>query len=128
MRIREQEMKALVVEKLSTMRSILRRMLSMRGFDVAEAENGPQALDILRRTGTADLVLVNWIPSEIDNLDFITQLRHQAAHKTTVIMLAASEPGMRELHAAFIAGADDYLMMPFTSLQMDERLARAGLT
>jgi two-component system chemotaxis response regulator CheY len=121
-------MKALVVEQLSTMRSVLRRMLSMRGFEVAEAENGQQALDVLRRMGTADLVLVNWIPSEADNLDFITQLRRQAAHNTTVIILAASEPGMRELHAAFIAGADDYMMMPFTSMQMDERLARAGLT
>jgi len=126
-RISEQGMKALVVEKLSTMRSILRRMLSMRGFEVAEAENAPQALDVLRRMGTADLVLVNWIPSEIDNLDFISKLRRQATHKTTVIMLATSEPGMRELHAVFIAGADDYMMMPFTSLQMDERLARAGL-
>jgi response regulator of citrate/malate metabolism len=42
-------------------------------------------------------------------------------------MLVASEPGVRELHGAFIAGADDYLMKPFTSLQMDETLAHVGL-
>ena len=42
-------------------------------------------------------------------------------------MLAATEPGIRELHGALIAGADDYLMKPFTSLQIDEKLAQVGL-
>jgi len=120
-------MKALVVEKLSTMRSVLRRMLSMRGYDVAEAENSSQALGVLRSMGGADLVLMNWAPSEIDNLDFITQFRQEAAHNTTVIMLASSEPAMRELHGALVAGADDYLRIPFTSIEMDKTLAGAGL-
>jgi PleD family two-component response regulator len=102
-------------------------MLSMRGYQVEEAQNGSEAMDVLHTMGTADLVLVTWIPHEIDNLDFITQLRQETVHNTTVIMLTASEPGMRELHAAFIAGADDYLMTPFTSIQMDEKLTRAGL-
>jgi response regulator of citrate/malate metabolism len=42
-------------------------------------------------------------------------------------MLVAAEPGIRELQGALIAGADDYLMKPFTSLQMDEKLAQVGL-
>jgi response regulator of citrate/malate metabolism len=45
-----------------------------------------------------------------------------------IIMLAPAEPGMRRLQRAFIAGADDYLMKPFTSLQIDEKLAEAGFT
>jgi CheY-like chemotaxis protein len=53
-------MKALVVEKSSTMRSVLLRMLLMRGFEVAEAENGSSAWKVLQDLGRADLVLVNW--------------------------------------------------------------------
>jgi hypothetical protein len=34
---------------------------------------------------------------------------------------------MRELHGALIAGADGYLMKPFTSVQIDEKLAQVGL-
>jgi len=121
-------MKALVVESSSTMRSVLRRILSMRGFEVAEADNGRQALDVLHAMGKADLVLVDWDLQQINSLEFITRLRQETAHDTMVIMLAAVEPGMRELHGALIAGANDYLLKPFTSLQIDEKLTQAGLT
>jgi two-component system, chemotaxis family, chemotaxis protein CheY len=121
-------MRALVVESSSTMRSVLRRILSMRCFEVAEAGNGRQGLEALSRIGTADLVLVSWIPQERDGLDFITRLRRKAVHESIVIMLATGEPGVRDLQRALRAGANDYLMKPFTSLQIDEKLVRFGLT
>jgi len=121
-------MKALVVETSSTMRAVLRRILSMRGFEVSEAENGRQALEILRKMGRADLVLVDWALTGMNSLEFITSLRHETADKSMVLMLAEHEPGTREIHRALLAGADDYLTKPFTSLQIDEKMARAGLT
>jgi two-component system chemotaxis response regulator CheY len=121
-------MKALVVEGSSTMKSVLRRILCMRGFEVAEADDGRQALEILRSVGKQDLVLIDWALNELDSLEFISQLRREKCDRTMVIMLAAVEPGTRRLQRAFIAGADDYLMKPFTSLQIDEKLADAGFT
>lgn len=100
----------------------------MRGFEVAEAENGRHALSVLHSMGDADLVLVDWILHELDSLEFTTRLRLEATRGTMVIMLVADAPGMRELHRAFIAGADDYLMKPFTSLQIDQMLTQGGLT
>ena len=120
-------MKALVVDSLSTMRSVLHRILSMRGFEVAEADNCQRAMDVLRAMGAADLVLVDWILHEIDGLDFVTRLRQEFIEETRVVMLAVSQPAMRDLQGARIAGADDYLMKPFTSLQIDEKLAQVGL-
>lgn len=124
----EDLMKALVVETSSTMRAVLRRILSMRGFEVSEAESGQQALEILPGMGRADLVLVDWTLREMNSLEFIASLRHETAHDTMVLMLAAREPEKQELHRALVAGADDYLTKPFTSLQIDEKMARAGLT
>lgn len=121
-------MKALVVDSSNTMRSVLRRILSMRGFEVAEAGNCSQAMDVLRAMGTADLVLVDWILHQTDSLEFVTRLRHESVQDTRIVMLVATEPAMRELHGALIAGADDYLMKPFTCLQIDEKLALVGLT
>jgi len=121
-------MKALVVETSSTMRAVLRRILSMRGFEVSEAENGRQALGVLHAMGRADLVIVDWALREMNSLEFIARLRHETASKTTVLMMVEREPGIRDLQRAFIAGADDYLTKPFTSLQIDEKMARAGLT
>lgn len=120
-------MKALVVEKSSTMRCVLRRMLSMRGFEVAEAENGRSAWDLLHSLGTVDIVLVDWSSGERSGLEFISELRHESANVRMVIMLAPSETGVRDLHSALVAGADDYLITPFTSSQMDEKLTRIGL-
>jgi len=124
--VSEEWMKALVVVSSSTMRSVLRRILSMRGFEVAEAGDGLQALDTFRSMGTVDLVLVDWIPHEAAGLEFITRIRHGAAHDTIVIVLVACELGMRELRRALIVGADHCLTKPFTSLQFDESLAQAG--
>jgi two-component system, chemotaxis family, chemotaxis protein CheY len=121
-------MNALVVDRSDTMRSVLRRILSMRGFAVTEAANCHEALDVLRSMGAADLVLVDWIPHQIDSLEFVAQLREQSVEDTRVVMLVGMEPGMRELHRARIAGADDYLVKPFTGPQIDEKLAQVGLT
>jgi two-component system, chemotaxis family, chemotaxis protein CheY len=120
-------MKALVVDGSNTMRSVLHRILSMRGFEVAEAGNCQQAIDVLRGMGAPDLVLVDWIPHQVDSLEFVARLRQESVEDTRVVMLVAIEPGMRDLHGALIAGADDYLMKPFTSLQIDEKLAQVGL-
>jgi DNA-binding response OmpR family regulator len=121
-------MKALVVETSGTMRAVLRRILSMRGFEVSEAENGQQALQVLNKMGRVDLVLVDWILCGMNSLEFITRLRRETAHETMVLILAERDPGIRELQRALIAGADDYLTKPFTSSQIDEKIARAGLT
>ena len=98
----------------------------MRGFEVAEADDGIEALKILRDLGRVDLILVDWVLTEIDSLVFISQLRLETCINATVIVLVAIEPGMRRLRRAYMAGADDYLMKPFTLLQIDEKLAEAG--
>lgn len=121
-------MKALVVERSSTMRSVLRRLLSMRGFDVTEADGVRVALDILNRLGASDIAIVQWNVQDFKTLELIARLRNQPPHKTTIILLADAEPGIRELKQTIMVGADDYLVKPFTSLQIDGKLEHAGLT
>jgi two-component system, chemotaxis family, chemotaxis protein CheY len=121
-------MKALVVDRSNAMRSVLHRILSMRGFEVAEADDSRQAIEVLRTMGAADLVLIDWAVQETDGLDFVIHLRHESQQNTRVVLLVASEPGAREIQGALIAGADDYLMKPFTSLQIDEKLQQVGLS
>jgi two-component system chemotaxis response regulator CheY len=119
-------MKALVLESSNTMRSTLLRILSARGFEVAEADSSTQACEVLRIMGEANLVLVDWSLPEADSLEFISQLRQGTVYNTTVVMLGVAEPGIRELRRALKAGADDYLTKPFTSQQLDAKLAQAG--
>jgi len=121
-------MKALVVDNSNTMRSVLHRILSMRGFEVAEAYDCRHAMELLRVSGAADLVLIDWAVYQMDGLEFVTRLRHESVDNTRVVLLVTSEPGTRELQGALIAGVDDYLLKPFTSVQIDEKLQRVGLS
>ena len=102
------------------------RILAARGFEVAEANSGGQACEVLRSMGEADLVLVDWSLPESESLEFINLLRQESVYNTTVVMLSADEPGIRELRRALKAGADDYLTKPFTTQQLDAKLAEAG--
>lgn len=120
-------MKALLVASSSTMRAVLRRILFMRGFEVEEADNGRQTWEVLQGMCRVDLVLVDWILNQVDSLEFIARLRRETAHETIVILLVTAAPGVRELHRALMAGADDFLIKPFTSQQFDEKLHRLGL-
>lgn len=119
-------MKALVVDRSNTMRSVLNRILSMRGFDVEEAAAHDDAREVLRRMGAANVVLVDSDPSCPEDLAFLTYLRRQNPPATLVIMLVTMEPNMRDIQRALAAGADEYLMKPFNSLQIDTRLAGLG--
>jgi len=121
-------MNALVVENSRTMRSVLRRILSMRGFVVAEADDEVKALELLHGTQYPDIALVQWDVHDMRLLDLVAHMREEPPHKTVIILLAEAEPGMRELQQVLIAGADDYLVKPFTSRQIDGKLNLASLT
>jgi len=121
-------MKALVVDKSSTMRSILHRILSMREFEVTEAGSVLTALDLMQRTGSPDIALVQWSGNDMGTLELLSRLRNELSHRTRIILLAEAELGARELKQVLMAGADDYLVKPFTSLQIDKKLEQAGLT
>ena len=119
-------MRALIMESSNAMRAVLQRILSLRGFEVSEAHNGAAALEELSRSGAADLVLIDWSLDEAESLEFINKIRRETQKDPTVLMMASTEPERRRLHRALIAGADDYLMKPFTSRQLDEKLSEAG--
>lgn len=120
-------MKALVVDDSNTMRAVLRRMLSMRGFDVVEAKHGLDALSVLAQTGAADLALVDWNMPEMNGMELVTEIRKHPAYDPMQIMMVTTETGIKEVQSALDAGATDYLMKPFNAIQVDEKLTLLGL-
>ena len=118
----------LVVDDDASTRTLLRRMLSMEGYAVDEAADGPTAMD---RLGTAppDLILLDIMMPGQDGLDVLEGLRRTSA--VPVIMLTArNEEADRVLGFRF--GADDYVVKPFSTAELTARIAavlrRAGAT
>ncbi len=120
-------MRALVVDDSTAMRAVLKRILTMRGFEVAEAKNGQDALSVLDSGGATDLMLVDWNMPEMNGLELVTRVRQNHAFDQIRIMMVTTETGIKEVQSALTAGANDYLMKPFSSTQVDEKLRLLGL-
>src|SRR5512141_2430386 len=120
-------MRALVVDDSTAMRAVLKRILGMRGFEVLEAKNGLDALSTLEKNGATDLMLVDWNMPEMNGLELVSRVRQNHSFDQIRIMMVTTETGIKEVQNALTAGANDYLMKPFSSTQVDEKLTLLGL-
>lgn len=116
-------MRALIVDDSKAMRTILRKIVAECGFDeVVEAENGVQALVHLRKAGAPDLVLVDWNMPEMTGIEFVTRVRKDDAFDASMLMMVTTETEPARITEALVAGADEYVMKPFTADALREKI------
>jgi two-component system chemotaxis response regulator CheY len=121
-------MKALVIDDSRAMRLILRRIVAEFGFEVAEAGNGREALEVLR--GGEDLpvlALVDWNMPEMNGLDFIKAVRAEPDWREISLMMVTTESEHGQIVRALAAGAHEYVIKPFTPDAIAEKIALLGL-
>ena len=120
-------MRALVVDDSSTMRTILNRLLSELRFDeVTPAGHGREALDLVAADGPFDLMLVDWNMPVMNGLEFVTAVRAEPFSSTAPIIMVTTESEIDSVAAALQAGADEYLMKPFTVDALADKLRLLG--
>ncbi len=116
-------MRAIVVDDSKAMRTILRRLLEGCGYDqIDEAANGEEGLKVLRQGGRPGLMLVDWNMPVMNGLEFITAVREVPIFNSTVIMMITTETAVERIEQAIAAGADEYLMKPFSREVLLEKL------
>ena len=120
-------MRALVIDDSKAMRSILSRMLQGLGFDVLEASNGCEGLQRLQASGNVDLALVDWNMPEMNGLDFIRTVRAEQSYDGILLMMVTTETEMENVVRALAAGANEYVMKPFTQEIIVEKLQIFGM-
>ncbi len=110
----------LVVDDEPPIQRILRRSLTMNGYDVLVAEDGKQAIEMALYQHP-DLVLLDLcLPGELDGLDVCKQLRY-ALYKMPIIVLSAITEERQKVRALDL-GADDYLTKPFSNEELQARV------
>lgn len=119
--------KALVIDDSRTMRMILKKQLKNLGFGVREAGNGLEALESLESDGTPDVCLVDWNMPQMNGLEFLRAVRAQPKFQGLRIMMVTSETELERMLLALEAGADEYVMKPFTEETIHDKLALLGL-
>ena len=119
-------MQSLVIDDSRAMRLILGRMLRELGFDVAEATNGREGLDQLATT-RPDLVLVDWNMPEMTGIEFLEAMRQPPHESSAKVVMVTTETEIPQVMRALGAGADEYLMKPFTAETFQEALTAVGV-
>jgi two-component system chemotaxis response regulator CheY len=120
--------KALIVDDSRAIRMILSKILRELGYEVREAANGREALDVMEVEKTAvKLVLADWNMPEINGLDLLKQLRQNPELSSLVVIMVTTETGLDQMVAALEAGANEYVMKPFTKEILVEKLALVGI-
>lgn len=114
---------ALVVDDSRSMRAILSRIVAGLGYEVREAGTVAEAEDRLDGLGSQDLVLVDWnMPGE-NGLTLIRRLHGRPDAGRPGLLMVTTETGLDRIQEALAAGADEYLMKPFTREAVAEKLA-----
>ena len=107
-----EKQKILIVDDSEMNRAILTGILD-DGYDFLEAENGLQALDILRAHRDISLVLLDIVMPELDGFGVLSVMGEQHwIDQTPVIMISAESDSML-VERAYQLGATDYISRPF---------------
>ncbi|MEZ5284157.1 MAG: response regulator [Vicinamibacterales bacterium] len=118
--------KALVVDDSRAMRLILRQMLNGLGFEVSEAEHGKDALQHLKANPDTALALVDWNMPEMNGLELIQALRSDQSFNELRLMMVTTETELTNVERALGAGANEYIMKPFSKDAILEKLSILG--
>jgi two-component system chemotaxis response regulator CheY len=120
-------MQALVVDDSRAMRLILTRMLRELGLEVAEAVDGLDALSQIELGLSADLMLVDWNMPRMTGIEFVTAVRGPPYSSKARLVMVTTETEVVQVVRALEAGADEYVMKPFTKESIFEKLQILGL-
>src|SRR3954464_12763222 len=114
--------KFLVVDDFSTMRRIVRNLLKELGYtNVDEAEDGSLALAKLR-SEQFDFVVSDWNMPNMDGLEMLKQIRSDPTLCKIPVLMVTAEAKKENIIAAASAGANGYVVKPFTAATLDEKL------
>lgn len=122
-------MKFLVVDDFATMRRIVRNLLKELGFaNVEEAEDGVVALQKLRSSAQFDFVVTDWNMPNMTGIELLRQIRADASLRHLPVLMVTAEARKENIIEAAQAGANGYVVKPFTAATLDEKLKKIFAT
>jgi len=108
------------------MRGIIKRVLKGMGFDTLEAGDGQEALAVLAKSPRPDLALVDWNMPNMNGFEFLKTIRADNAFDDMKLTMVTTEIEMSQIALALEAGANEYVMKPFTEEAMRDKISLMG--
>ena len=116
----------LVVDDSSVIRKVARRILEGFEFQIVEAEDGEQALDVCRAQ-MPDAVLLDWNMPKMDGYEFLRVLRRLPDGDRPKVVFCTTENDVAHIARALHAGATEYIMKPFDKEIVEAKFQEVGL-
>ena len=111
----------LIADDYSTTRRLIKDSLQQIGFSCLEAENGNQALSLIKQT-TLDLVIADVNMPEKNGLELLKDIRANDNMKDLPVVLTMVEPFDNLISDGKIFGMNDYLVKPFDVFTLSKTL------
>ncbi len=116
--------KILIVDDFATMRKIIKNLLGQLGYkNVHEADDGSTALVMLKKE-RFDLIIADWNMPQMSGLDLLKIIRENENYKNTPFVMVTAEANKNNIVAAIQAGANDYIIKPFNSITLQEKIKK----
>jgi two-component system chemotaxis response regulator CheY len=116
----------LVVDDSRLIRRVASTILKTLGFEVAEAENGVEAIHFCERQ-IPDVILLDWNMPEMDGLCCLSTLRAMKLSPKPAVIMCTTENGLSKIRDALESGADEYIMKPYDDDVLAGKLEQLGL-
>ncbi len=116
----------LVVDDSSVIRKVARRILEGLDFQIVEAENGEEAIELCRKQ-IPDAILLDWNMPKMDGYDFLRALRRLPGGDKPKVVFCTTENDVAHIARALHAGANEYIMKPFDKDIVEAKFQEVGL-
>lgn len=113
----------LAVDDSASMRQMVAFTLKSAGFEVSEAEDGQQALEVAKRD-KFNLILADVNMPNMDGLSLIRALRATGDYKFTPMLMLTTEAGVEKKQEGKAAGATGWIVKPFSPEQLVATIRR----
>ena len=119
-------MQALVIDDSRAVRLLIGNILREQGFHVFDAGHGREGLEKLHENPEISLILVDWNMPVMDGLEFIQAVRQIRVWDSVQIVMVTTETESEQVTRAMTAGANEYVMKPFTADVLVAKLSLLG--
>ncbi len=116
-------MKILIAEDSATIRRLVAARLAADGYDVVEAADGEEALD-LARSNHPDLLILDKVMPKLDGFEVVRALREDPATRQVPIVMLTAQTSEEDVLGGLGLGVEEYMPKPFSPRELSLRVRR----
>lgn len=115
--------KILAVDDSAIIRKIIRGTIESLRYDLLEASDGMEALDILEKNSSdIKMILLDWNMPGMNGIDFLKAVKSHKFYKHIPIIMITTESEKESIIKAIQAGVSNYLLKPFKAEELTKKI------